>query len=243
MVGSTNVDCLLLYRPRLVRDQTPNTRRPGSQEACQKGSIHTTHHLKSMLLASKKEYRTKVHWWSPVSVLVPVARPESPVPPAQSHAGRACKEEREKKLLPKMDSDKTTGPCGLSGSSQCPAVLIRGLRKFPPSGGTQTTKRRGSLQKKAARPARVARLDDARRVGAAQPFACPNFHPGPIQASPGQPFRFVGHLRSARWAPACPITIRCLGLAPQAEQIADVLTPAYQAAPCIHTPRDPTPDP
>lgn len=53
-VGSTNVDCLLLYRPRLVRDQTPNTRRPGSQEACQKGSIHTTHHLKSMLLASKR---------------------------------------------------------------------------------------------------------------------------------------------------------------------------------------------
>lgn len=140
-----------------------------------------------------------------------------------------------------MDSDKTTGPCGLSGSSQCPRLLIKGLRKFPPSGGTQTTKRRGSLQELAARPARVARLDDARRVGAAQPFACPNFHPGPTQASPGQPFRFVGHLRSARWAPACPITIRCLGLAPQAEQIADVLTPAYQAAPCIHTPLPQTP--
>lgn len=138
---------------------------------------------------------------------------------AQSHPGRAKK---KKKLLPKMDSDKTTGNGGLSGSSQCPAPLIRGLRScvVPPHPvAPRLATRRSRLQEKAARPARLGRLDAARRVGAARPFACPFFHPGPVQASPVQPFPFVGHLRSARWAPACPITIRCLGLAPQPEQI------------------------
>lgn len=88
-----NVDCLLLYRPRLVRDQTPNTRRPGSQEACQEGSIHTTHHLKSMLLASTK--CSTMYIGGPQSQ----SRSQSPASPSlarQSHAGprRACKKKK-----------------------------------------------------------------------------------------------------------------------------------------------------
>lgn len=47
-----------------------------------------------------------------------------------------------------MDSDKTTGPCGLSGSSQCRTVLIRGLRSFPPSGGTQNSQATQQIAKK-----------------------------------------------------------------------------------------------
>lgn len=82
-----NVDCLLLYRPRLVRDQTPNTRRPGSQEACQEGSIHTTHHLKSMLLASTK-CSTVLCTLAVPSLSPGPSRPPVPSLARQSHAGQ-----------------------------------------------------------------------------------------------------------------------------------------------------------
>lgn len=204
-----------------IRHQTPDGQEDGKPVKKDRSTLPII--SISMLLASTKGCTMYIGspQSSSVPVPVPVARPPSPqsCPPVPR---MACK----KKLLPKMDSDKTTGTCGLSGSSQCPAVLIRGLRSHPhhpQSGGTQTAKRRSKPAKKLLDlldwPDSTF-LGEWERVGAAPPFAFPFFHPGPIQASPVQPFRFVGHLRSARWAPACPITIRCLGLAPQAEQIA-----------------------
>lgn len=220
-----------------IRHQTPD-----GQEARKpvKKDRSTLPIISNPCCLQAKEYPTKVHWVVP-SLSPGPSRPPSPQsrPPVPRRQGV----QEEKNFSPRWILIRRRGLVACQARANARWLLIKGLRKFPPSGGTKTTKRRGSLQKLAARPARVARLDDARRVGAAQPFACPNLHPGPIQASPGQPFRFVGHLRSARWAPACPITIRCLGLAPQAEQIAAVLTPAYQAAPCIHTPRAPYPRP
>lgn len=188
-----NVDCLVLYRPRLVRDQTPNTRRPGSQEACQEridphypsSQIHVACKHSGAGLCTLGLCRSPVSS-VPIPVPVPVARP---VP-----RGRGRK---EKKLLPKMDSDKTTGPSGLSGSSQCPTMLIRGLRSFPPSGGTQRAKRRGSLRKRAARTTRLARLDVARRVGASGSCAAIRLSHFPPRSNPGKPRPAIPFCRSS----------------------------------------------
>lgn len=84
-----NVDCLLLYRPRLVRDQTPNTRRPGSLSRKDRSTLPII--SKSMLLASTRD---------PTMYIGGTPSPSpGPQSPAQSHVGRA----KEKKKTSSQD--------------------------------------------------------------------------------------------------------------------------------------------
>jgi hypothetical protein len=147
-----------------------------------------------------------------------------------------------------MDSDKTAAHYGLSGSSQCPAGVDQGAPYPPPIRWhpDDADDAASGNKKLLDLPCLVDLLDwpdstmlgewELRSHSPVQPCT-----PVPTQAGPVQPFRFVGHLRSARWAPACPITIRCLGLAPTRAEIAAVLTPALPS--CSLHPHPPTPDP
>lgn len=91
-----NVDCLLLYRPRLVRDQTPNTRRPRKPGSLSRKDRSTLPIIsKSMLLASTRDPTMYIGGTPSPS---PSPGPQSP---AQSHVtvGRA----KEKKKTSSQD--------------------------------------------------------------------------------------------------------------------------------------------
>lgn len=214
VAGSKNVDCLLLYRPRLVRDQTPNTRRPrkpGSQ------SRRTDPHYPSSQIhvACKHRVLYYAHWRSPVSVPVPVAR-QSQVSPAPVPR-RACKT-----LLPKMDSDKTAGPCGLSGSSQCPTVLIRGLRSLPSPLHPVAPRRRSNWQTSCS-------MAPTRRCSASGSDAAICLSSFPPRSNPGEPSPAIPFCRSSEIGSVGPSLSHynpLSGTGPPAEQIAAVLTPA-----------------